>query len=238
MTAVNARRDPNHQRVRHCVRTYRHALLAIAALLLGEVVSEPVGPRNEPVPVAAPAVAMARDRDGVAIAWAGVNRMYTARLDANGRVAGAVHEIAGDAAGCPSIAVSPRGSGFTLAWMEDSRAMFCRLDGTLAASSPRLLIDSTNAPVLVRSGASTWLAAGLHVWELHDDGTLDPSVESGLVGSDMSASARFPRLAGAKKFERSFGRCSSMPGCSIHGPLGGVCVDRPGATSSFSGARR
>src|ERR1044071_570086 len=109
------------------------ALAAPAQPFVGDaVVSDVLAARHTQAQAAAPAVAMARDRQGVAIAWTMLNAggsqaVYVARLDFNGRIVAPAKEIgsAGTAnsvdAYWPSIAALPGGTGFTLAWVERLR---------------------------------------------------------------------------------------------------------------------
>jgi hypothetical protein len=187
--------------------------------------------------IASPAVAMAADDHGVAMAWVDHGRIEVARLDA-----GSPHEMpfsSGKApleASCPSIAKSPSGSGFTLAWLEESqddvRAIYARLDSDLTPQPPKVLTRMAAAtvlsPVVVRSGASTWLTANNLVWQLRGDGSLDVPLESAVPASDMVANAPFPRLVGATKAV-SIHKCSSNPSCRAVGrQFNGYCFNSPG----------
>src|SRR5690349_2948088 len=105
----------------------------------------------EPSPIAlgAPAVAIASDAHGVAIAWAmptasQASRIHVARLDANGRIDGPVRVVASRSrrdtafAGSPSLAPAPDREGFVVAWIEaagDARiTAFAFLDADLNPS--------------------------------------------------------------------------------------------------------
>src|SRR3977135_2490239 len=75
----------------------------------------------------APAVAMAKDRNGAAIAWmmrgADGDRISVVRLDATGHFTGQVQTIPTTSSDlvyvvAPSIAAAPPGDGFTVAWLE------------------------------------------------------------------------------------------------------------------------
>jgi hypothetical protein len=191
--------------------------------------------------VASPAVAMAADDHGMAMAWVDHGRIEVTRLDARGDAAGAVREMpsslkAGTEASCPSMAKSPSGSGFTLAWLEESpddvRAIYTRLDAELTPEPAKVLArmaaGTLLSPVVVRSGASTWLTANNLVWELRGDGTLDRPLESPVPASDMVANAPYPRLVGATKAV-SIHKCSSNPSCrAVGGPFNGLCFNTPG----------
>ncbi|MEO8034307.1 MAG: hypothetical protein ABI837_07720 [Acidobacteriota bacterium] len=216
-----------------------HAGIAIGQPVIGEeVVSSPL-----PLPgvsqISVPGVAMAADRLGVAIAWAmsgsssGAGRIYVARLDATGRVAGAAAElpvVAADyAANAPSIAGSPDGKGFTVAWLETrltpsplpSRpiAVYCRLDANLDHSVPRLL-GLSDGPVLVRSGKTTWITAAGFLWQLRGDGTPGVPVTGGVSASDMDAGTDTPLLVSGRRLPAEY-TCGSAPGCqhSTGGPI-------------------
>ena len=135
------------------------AFAASAQPFVGDaVLSDVLASRHTEIQAAAPAVAMAKDRLGVAIAWTmlnagGAQAVYVARLDSSGRIVAPVTEIssAGTAnsvdAYWPSIAVSPGGTAFTLAWVERLRiprpssvsAIYCQLGRDLKPSAPRLL---------------------------------------------------------------------------------------------------
>lgn len=191
--------------------------------------------------VASPAVALAADDRGVAGAWVDHGRIYATRVDARGNVAGEVHEIPFSSAkrpleaSCPSMAKSPSGSGFTLAWLEESqddvRAIYTRLDAELTPEPPKVLTvmyATPEAPVLVRSGASTWITANNFVWQLRADGSLDLPLLAAMPASDMIANAPFPRLVGATKAV-TIHQCSANPGCSVpSGPFRGYCYPYPG----------
>src|SRR5438105_14162739 len=63
-----------------------------------EVSSTPIASSLSPWNVVRPAVAMAADRTGAAIAWSmpnaeGVERVYVARLDQRGHIGGALHAL-------------------------------------------------------------------------------------------------------------------------------------------------
>ncbi len=192
--------------------------------------------------LASPAVALAADDHGVAGAWVDHGRIYVTRVDAQGNVLGPAREMplsSGKApleASCPSMAKSPSGSGFTLAWLEESqddvRAVYTRLDAQLTPEPPTMLTSMSasllESPVIVRSGASTWITANNLVWQLRADGTLDVPLQSALPASDMVANAPWPRLVGATRAVSSY-TCSTGPGCSAaSGPFRGYCYPYPG----------
>lgn len=191
------------------------------------------------VNVASPAVALAADDRGVAGAWVDHGRIYATRVDARGNVTGSVREIPFSTAkrpleaSCPSMAKSPSGSGFTLAWMEESqddvRAIYTRLDAELTPEPPKVLarmaFGNVQSPVIVRSGASTWITANNLVWQLRGDGSLDLPLQSALPASDMVANAPYPRLVGATKAV-SIHECSPNLSCRASGgPFNGYCYN-------------
>ena len=107
-------------------------LLQAAAAFAQPTVSAEIS--SDPLPLAAvnaslptPAVAMARDRSGVAIAWIMRNaeglRIFVTRLDATGHFTGPVRTIpvlspnSADVISC-SIAAAPGGNGFITTWTE------------------------------------------------------------------------------------------------------------------------
>lgn len=219
---------------------------AVQPAISPEIVSAPLRARVVFADVAAPAVAMARDRQGVAIAWTmqGAKRtdmVYVARLNRAGNIAGAVVEVPTTAANgdvnatYPSIAVSPTGTGFTVAWTElyvgaqsrPSRVMYCRLDASLKPSTPRALtLVSHQAPAIVRSGKATWIASGNSVWPIHENGTAAQPLNAGTPVSDMVANADFPRLISAQRITNGF-TCLAQPGCMGFGwPWAGVCYEQ------------
>lgn len=196
-----------------------------------------------PILSAVPAVAMAKDRTGVAIAWVmlspadGGDRIYVARLDATAHIAGAVHLIptfrAGHAMG-PSLAANPGGDGFTLAWMERgldfsvTGAVYCQLDADLKPSAPALLPitpSATVSPAIVRSGKSTWITAGKSTWQIQADGSAKDPLKAGVYASDMALPADFPQLVSGQRTVNGF-TCRQQPGCTIvGGPFRGLCLD-------------
>ena len=157
-----------------------HALSAIAQTTISsEVLSDPLPYVTPDSPVAVPAVVLAKDNGGVAIAWSMLNqqgalRVYVARLDATGHVQGTAveaplvsHDVPVHALH-PSLAADVHGSGFVIAWTElaidhpGGIAAYCHLDASLRAAAPRLLtqVFDTTPPALVRNNsASTWVTA-------------------------------------------------------------------------------
>src|SRR3954452_16124904 len=223
----------------------------LAALSLFLVISGPLPARNNLLPVASPAIAMAHDQRGVVVAWtmrndAGLNRIYVTRVDATGAGDGHAREMpvsttrAPIDASCPSIAPSPGGSGFTVAWMElpsvplntEVRAAYTSLDADLNPAAPALLekidLASLETPVIVRSGSWTWITFDKQLWEMHDDGTLARPLDIEFNASDMVANGAFPRLIG-KRPARTFTQCKAE--CVINaGRWGTFCNQRAGCT--------
>jgi hypothetical protein len=188
------------------------AVDAFAQTVGAEIASGPLPFTNVQSFLPAPAVALARDRAGVAIAWvmrgtAG-DRISVVRLDATGHFTGAVQTIPASADSldvlAPSIAAAPRGEGFTLAWLETSagipsvtRAAYCRLDRDLKPSTPAVLLvvsQPVTAPAIVRSGKTTWISAGTSAWELRDDGSLGSPLNTGFNATDMTVASDFPQV--------------------------------------------
>ena len=204
--------------------------VADAQINLGEeIVSTPLRERLALVSIAAPAVAVAKDDQGVAVAWtmsngAGADRIYVSRLNDVAQ-AEAAREIPLSSANptlheaYPSLAPWPGGSGFVLAWLEiDSaaprfaRAVFCRLDAALKPSAPAELLPAAQLswPVLARTkGDATWLSAGGFVWKLSKDGTLGAPMV-GIGASDMTVGTDVPQLVGSHPASAGF-TCSCIP---------------------------
>jgi hypothetical protein len=180
----------------------------------GEILSQPIPPRNDRLLLAAPAVAMARDQGGVAIAWSmrnasGDERIFVGRLDAIGQLRDQAVEVplllsdAGVDAVYPSIARSETGSGFTLGWIElfpapssASEAVYCRLDADLKPSAPRALASRflVAGPTIVRSAAETWLTSDGLLFRLAADGSVADIFNGGAAASDMAVADSSPQL--------------------------------------------
>ncbi len=214
-------------------------MLLYLLLVSSEIVSTPIAPRNNLLLLGAPAIAMARDSEGVVIAWAerndrGLNRINVARLNESAYQVGSIHVLpAGEGADAsfPSIASLPSGSGFTIAWMElessSVRTMVSRLDAALTPSTPVLLtassVQSTRSPAVVRSGSSTWITSASLLWRVRSDGSFDPPIDSGVPASDMIANGALPRLVGAMK-PFAIDTCLDRAGCQVWGgPFKGYC---------------
>lgn len=207
-----------------------------------EVSSDPLQTQLMPVLSPVPAVAMAKDRTGVAIAWImlspadGGDRIYVARIDTTGHIAGAAHLIptalAGHATG-PSLARNPSGDGFTLAWSErgvdlhPSGAAYCQLDANLKASETlRLPIQpsAASSPAIVRSGKSTWITIGKSTRQVLADGSLDYPLDAGVNASDATLATDFPQVVAGQPGSDGF-TCRQELGCTvIGGPFRGLCL--------------
>lgn len=213
------------------------------------VLSDVLAPRNTSIQAAAPAVAMARDHQGVAIAWTmlntgGIQVVHVARLDSNGRIIAPAKEISSAAtakpvdAYWPSIAVSPGGTGFTLAWVERLRVprpssasvVYGQLGADLKSPALRLLTTlgaaDVSVPAIVRSGRSTWISAGGIVWEIRANGSPGQVLDAGVPVTDMVATADYPQVVSGQNV-RIGTVCLQQPGCMTIGwPFGGYCFER------------
>jgi len=228
------------------MRSLVFALLLPAAAfaqinLSDEIVSAPLRARLVPVSIAAPAVAVAKDDGGVAIAWtmsngAGADRIYVARLN-DAAQAGSVREIPLSSPSAtiheayPSLAAWPDGKGFVLAWLEIdpatpkfARAAFCRLDAALTPSAPAVLLETvlSRSPALARTkGDTAWISAGGFVWPLSKEGTLGQPL-AGIAASDMTVGTGVPQLVGSRPVQSTSYTC--VPGCAVRGgPFNGFC---------------
>lgn len=197
------------------VSTAAVAQVSISDEVLSDPLQDHVAPLlfSQPMPV--PAVSLAKDGAGVAIAWTMANaqreeRVYVTRLDGAGHAAGGVREIPlGVPASMhqvyPSLAAAPGGSGFVLAWMEIDRlapswrrVFFCGLDSSLQPSAATLLYPGAiaNGPPIVRTnGDTTWIAGGGVLASLAKDGTLSSPIPN-VAPSDMALPANLPLLVG------------------------------------------
>jgi len=179
-----------------------------------------------------PAVAMAKDQRGVAIAWVmpgteGYDRVFVARLDATGHIAGAVHGMPviapyPSAATAPSIAAAAAGQGFTIAWMEipisgpqSPVAVYCQLSADLNPSAPSVVpvfSNVANSPPMVRSGKTTWITAAGFIWQLQADGALGVPLNTGIAGSDMTVATDFPQVVSGQRVVTSVTCAFSLDG--------------------------
>ena len=230
------------------------AILFRAALAFGqpaigaEVATDPLPSRGFSLPTNAPAVAMARDNKGVAVAWmmtgaGGGNRIHVVRLDGTAHFIGAVREIPIFAtyeadASFASIAAAPDGNGFTLAWLEAPyysttvpapstwNAAYCQLDSDLHPMPPRFLAEAISSPVIVRSEKSTWMTARGLLWEMRPDGSRSDFIVPGPIASDMTIAKGAPQIAGSQNVKTASFTCSPDPNCTVHGgPFRGFCYE-------------
>ncbi|HEV7425836.1 MAG TPA: hypothetical protein VGQ46_05675 [Thermoanaerobaculia bacterium] len=198
-----------------------------------EISSDPLPLGTFPPSLSAPAVALARDRSGVVIAWtmrgADGQRVSVIRLDGTGHFAGPLRTIpvtSPDAvdATAPSIAAAPGGDGFIVTWIETAplsaafpRAAYCRLDRDLNPSAPAVLpafAYPAVAPAIVRSGKRTWIASGKLVWEVRADGSLGELLNAGVDATDMTVATDFPQIVAFSHFTAGF---LCPPGCGSTG---------------------
>jgi len=219
----------------------RAALFVIAVTVSLTVFAQPViGPEITSLPsehithlnIAVPGVAMAKDRDGVAIAWAqrsgdGFNVINVARIDRRGYVEGSIHELpryTRSFADAPSIAALPSGHGFTIGWSESTIAVYCQLAADLTPlSPPRVFASSVAAtPVIVRSGQETWITAAGIVGRINDDGSLGAQYGNGKPASDITEIGEFPQLVSSQRIATVD---DSVCGCARvgAGPFRGLC---------------
>ena len=231
----------------------RHAVSALALLLLAatasaqitigeEIVSGPLPTQFVPASLAAPAVALAKDRTGIAIAWTmangAANRVYVTRIDENGNGGGVTREMPLASATpqtheiYPSLAAAPDGNGFIAAWLEldpanpmTVRAVFSRVDAALTPSALTTLYPPllAIAPTVARTkNDKSWISAGGFVWSL--DGTLEGPL-GGSVASDMTVATDVPQLVGSHvEQDHDYYGCSPAPGCLVtQGPFKGFC---------------
>lgn len=209
-----------------------------------EVVSGRLASSLVPPPFAAPAVAMARDRIGVAIAWSmpvdGFERVFVTRLDASAHAIGTTRVVSSPLdvdAFAPSIAAAASGDGFVLTWLESSRmplrsiARYSRLDASLVQSAPAELTLVSTSPSLVRTGdGGTWLTAGGLLWPLDDNGALSGGFDAGFAASDMTVAAT-PQLVSARSVVTSTDLACLQPvDCAAAGgsPTPSFCRQNPG----------
>jgi hypothetical protein len=224
-----------------------HAAAAAAQITVGdEIVSVPLPRQIAPASLAAPAVALARDHTGIAIAWTmangsgidAANRVYVTRLDELGNGGGITREMPLASANVrtheafPSLAAAPDGNGFIAAWLEidpstpmTARAAFTRIDAALTPSAPTTLFPPglPVTPTVVRTkNSKSWISAGGFLWSL--DGTLDGPL-GGIVASDMTIANDVPQLVGSHlEQDKNYYTCSPAPGCLVtQGPFKGFC---------------
>jgi hypothetical protein len=205
----------------------RSAVLAIALLsavaaaaqnISNEVVSDPLQPNLAPINLAVPAVSLAKDRHGAAIAWSmaaagGVDRIYVARLDGGGHLAGTPREIPPSISSSatheayPALGPAPGGEGFVLAWTDIdhdvavTRTVIAKLDANLTPSAP---------PLVRTKGDTTWISVSGSVWMLSSDGKLSTPL-LGIAASDMTVATSFPQVIGGRRVRNTGFSC--QPSC-------------------------
>ncbi len=220
-----------------------HTVTAFAQPSIGpEVSSDPLPGRLSVNSFAIPAVAMARDRRGIAVSWTaqgsdGRDQIAVVRLDGSAHFAGPVRMVPSASltpvnGADPSIAVAPGGEGFVLVWIErpDNGAVvaYCRLDADLNPSAP-VIVPSRNgfsitSPPIVRSGKTTWLTADTWVWQIRADGSLSGPFDGGIQGSDMAVTTDLPQLVSGITGTSDTFTCREEPGCKVGGgPFRGYC---------------
>ena len=206
------------------------AVAAAAQNISNEVVSDPLQPNLAPLNLAVPAVSLAKDRHGPAIAWtmgaaAGVDRIYVARLDGGGHLAGVPREIPPSISksatheAYPALAPAPDGEGFVLAWTDIdhdvavTRTVVARLDANLESSTPQWVTGGNSlptAPPIVRTkGDTTWIAVSGFVWTFSNDGKLSTPL-LGIAASDMTIGLNLPQVIGGRRVRNTFG---CFPNC-------------------------
>jgi hypothetical protein len=219
------------------------SMAAMAQPIVGpEVVSAPLANSSAASRFSTPAVAMARDRAGVAIAWSmpaeSGERIFLTRLDGTAHATGVTRAIpaadGGVDAFAPSLAAAPDGNGFAMTWIEvaPSRtisAMYCRLDATLQPSEPtRLgLFATLDHPPIVRSDRSTWITVDRLLWRVQADGSLIGPANTGLSASDMIA-GDVPQLVGSYHGVGPEYTCAALASCQPDHHSWEPCQPTPG----------
>jgi hypothetical protein len=241
------RRWPDRNRI-HIMRKLLLAVLLFQAVnAFGQTISAEIS--SDPLPAAlstsfaVPAIAMARDRTGVAIAWAGDGRISVGRLDATGHFTGPVRSIPTTsspdpvAGAAPSLAAAPGGDGFILTWLELhlvnvalKQGAFCRLDAGLNPSAPALLplAPPVNSPPIVRSGkTTTWITADRMAWRVRSDGSLDSSLFASVAATDMTVANDFPQMISSSNVRNADFICNAaQQGCTNSSrEAGWVCTE-------------
>lgn len=210
--------------------------LLLALTLLGpERQTAPHPYQPPPVELAAPAVALAHDAHGVAMAWsmpnaAGQPRIHVTRLDRLG-VAGEAYELppffthATTAALHPSLARRAGADGFLVTWLEQPatrpQAAYTLLDASLAPAPPVLLpgVNLTSPPLAHTSGGRTWLASNASYWEIEANGSARGPFSASAPATDMTATAAGPRLVSGVR-EPDVVACADTRQCRIGGLFG------------------
>lgn len=195
------------------VALLQSASLVAQPLLSEEVVSDPFALHRAATPFASPAVAMTKDRSGIAIAWSmpnagGLERVYVTRLDATAHVSGAVREVpivAGDNVDAfgPSIAASADGDGFVIGWLQavhgatTATAAYARADSNLIPAAAAAIADSVQSAIIVRTGSETWLTTAGSLWRMRRDGSIaEPQRITIPIADDMVATPSGVRTVG------------------------------------------
>ncbi|HKS25009.1 MAG TPA: hypothetical protein VJZ76_19595 [Thermoanaerobaculia bacterium] len=207
------------------------SLAAAAQNISNEIVSDPLPQNLAPLNLTVPAVSLAKDHHGAAIAWSmaaagGVDRIYVARLDGGGRLVGTPHEIPPSIAksatheAYPALAPAPDGEGVWLAWTDIdhdvavSRTVVARLDANLESSTPQWVTGGNTlptAPPIVRTkGDTSWIAVNGFVWTLSSDGRLGTPL-LGVAASDMTVGINLPQVIGGRRIRNTSNAC--FPNC-------------------------
>ena len=200
-----------------------------------EVSSDPLPFQATPVGFAVPAIAMARDRIGVAIAWVmqepnADDRISVGRLDATAHFTGSVYTIPVLSqqrpieAITPSLAPATNGDGFTLVWLEvtptnsrSAQVVYCHLDASLRASMPVALLSpprAVSSPAIVRSRRTTWITASSYAWQIRDDGSVNGPLDAGMAASDMTVATDLPQMVAGQRIATPGLTTCNSPGCS------------------------
>ena len=221
------------------------AATAFAQITIGdEISSGPIPKEFATTSLAAPAVAAAKDNNGIAVAWVmsngSANRVYITRIDGSGHGGGITREMPLASAVAqaqqlfPSLAAAPDGNGFIVAWLEiapstpaAAQAVFSRIDAaTLTPSAPTALFPPPLAisPTLVRTkNGKTWISAGGLVWS--QNGALEGPFGGIASATDMTIAKDVPQLVGSHiEQSKDYYTCSPAPGCYVNqGPFKGFC---------------
>ncbi|MBK5258259.1 MAG: hypothetical protein JJE51_01580 [Thermoanaerobaculia bacterium] len=219
-----------------------------AAVVVGPEVRSGVLANRTSVHYAAPAVAMARDAHGIAIAWSmrealSEESIFIARLDEAGEVSGAIERLAryssvDRVALYPSMAPAPGGEGFVLAWVELEDLNSSRAKGAISVVDASLRQISTHSVTLstapfgaeslvshpvVKSDPSgvTWVGINGRLWIIRGDGV------PAKAGLDISPESDFAFPEGRPLFaerQRVAVERICPPTCkSSHAGLGPSC---------------
>jgi hypothetical protein len=212
----------------------------LLALILGpEHQTQTWTHRSPTFHVAAPAVALARDAEGAALAWSmpnagGAARIHVARLDRFGQI-GTIRELPlvlsldTTVALYPSLSRRVGADGFLVTWIEqlghERRAAYSLLDATLAPATPVHLADAGASPVVAATGQVMWITAGAQFWHIETNGFARGPFNAVWPASDMTETAGAPRLVSAGRDPYDF-TCRNEPGCrAAGGPFNGHCYD-------------